>query len=120
MGEALIRFDSKLTTLKRADLCSLRNGYFGEKAGYPHIALSFLSATLRLRPEGNCMEFEIIDSDELARRWNLPATWVREQCRTRCLDPIPHIRLGRYVRFRWASPELREWLARRQFGKKSS
>ena len=29
-------------------------------------------------------------------------------------DRIPHLRLGKYVRFRWGSPELAQWLARRQ------
>ena len=55
--------------------------------------------------------YEIIDSVELARRWVLPASWVREHVRSRVTDPIPHIRFGRYVRFRWGSPELEGWLA---------
>jgi len=61
--------------------------------------------------------FEVLTAEELAERWRLPASWVREQCRTRCADPIPHIRLGRYVRFSWGSPELTEWWGRRQSGK---
>ncbi len=61
--------------------------------------------------------FEIIDSDELARRWNLPPSWVREQVRARAADPIPHLRFGRYVRFAWGSPELAGWLERRRSGK---
>jgi hypothetical protein len=32
-------------------------------------------------------------------------------------DPIPHLRLGRYIRFRWGSPELEAWLKRRLFAK---
>jgi hypothetical protein len=40
--------------------------------------------------------YEIIDSVELARRWVLPASWVRDHVRTRTTDPIP----------RWGSPEL--------------
>ena len=57
------------------------------------------------------MRYEIIDSVELARRWVLPTSWVREHVRSRVTDPIPHIRFGRYVRFRWGSPELEGWLA---------
>jgi hypothetical protein len=57
--------------------------------------------------------YEIIDSVELARRWVLPASWVREQVRKQARDPIPHIRFGKYVRFRWGSPELNDWLHRR-------
>jgi hypothetical protein len=55
--------------------------------------------------------YEIIDSVELARRWVLSASWVRDHVRSRTTDPIPHIRFGRYVRFRWGSPELEGWLA---------
>ncbi len=58
--------------------------------------------------------FEIIGADELAQRLNLPASWVRDQVRTRATDPIPHLRFGRYVRFQWAHPDLTEWLERRR------
>jgi len=57
--------------------------------------------------------FEVIDSEELARRWAVPESWVREQVRTRATDPIPHLRFGKYVRFQWGSPVLDEWIARR-------
>jgi hypothetical protein len=62
---------------------------------------------------GNAMEHEMIDSIELARRWSLPTSWVREHTRARALDPIPHIRFGKYVRFRRGSPELNRWLEKR-------
>jgi hypothetical protein len=55
---------------------------------------------------------EIIDSKELASRWKLPETWVRDGVRRRTKDPIPHIRFGKYVRFVWGSPELVEWFDR--------
>jgi len=58
--------------------------------------------------------FEVLTAEELASRWRVPETWVRDQTRSRCLDPIPHIRLGRYVRFSWNSPELAAWWKRRQ------
>jgi hypothetical protein len=57
--------------------------------------------------------YEFIDSKELALRWNLPESWVREQVRRRSPDPIPHVRFKKYVRFRWGSPELEEWTGRR-------
>ena len=41
--------------------------------------------------------YEVLTAEELASRWRVPESWVREQTRSRCLDPIPHIRLGRYV-----------------------
>jgi len=41
----------------------------------------------------------------------VPETWVRSRTNAkRTRDPIPHFRLGRYVRFPWGSEELREWL----------
>ena len=57
---------------------------------------------------------EIIDSAELARRWNVPETWIREYTRCRTQYTIPHIRLGRYVRFAWGSPDLDQWLQQRR------
>jgi hypothetical protein len=61
-------------------------------------------------------QYEIIDSAELAKRWNLPESWVREQVRKRAVDPLPHVRYGKYVRFRWSSPELEGWQERRIVG----
>jgi hypothetical protein len=58
-------------------------------------------------------EHEIIQPEELARRWSVPESWIREQTRSRCGDPLPCIRFGKYVRFIWASPELNAWLERR-------
>jgi hypothetical protein len=59
------------------------------------------------------LEYEIIDCVELARRWCLPESWVRGRVLQGVSDPIPHLRFGRYVRFRWGSPELNSWLERR-------
>jgi hypothetical protein len=59
---------------------------------------------------------EVLTAGELASRWRVPESWVREQTRSRCMDPIPHVRLGRYVRFIWNSPELNAWWKRRQVG----
>jgi len=56
---------------------------------------------------------EFIASGELARRWGVPVSWVRDQVRARALDPLPHINFGKYVRFLWNSPDLEEWVARR-------
>jgi len=56
---------------------------------------------------------EFIDSRELARRLGVPTTWIEERVRTRAEDKIPHLRLGKYVRFAWGSQELAEWLSKR-------
>lgn len=63
--------------------------------------------------------FEVIDSAELAKRWRLPVTWIREQTRSRATDPLPHIRLGRYVRFEWGSPGLLRWWEKRRTGSRN-
>ncbi len=57
--------------------------------------------------------YEFIDNKELASRWALPESWIREQVRSRAADPLPHIRFGKYVRFRWGIPELDGWAERR-------
>jgi hypothetical protein len=62
---------------------------------------------------GEHKTYEYIDSAELASRWKLPVSWVRDQVRRRATDPLPHVRFGKYVRFRWGSPELEGWAERR-------
>ena len=57
---------------------------------------------------------EIIDSAELAKRWGVPETWVRDQVRKRAFDPIPHVRLGKYIRFEYGSEPLNDWWSRRR------
>jgi hypothetical protein len=47
--------------------------------------------------------FEMIDCTELGKRWSLPASWVKEQTRSRAADPLPCVRFGKYVRFAWGS-----------------
>jgi hypothetical protein len=60
------------------------------------------------------MAYEVINSRELAQRWGLPESWVRDNVRNRSTDPIPHLRFGRYVRFEFGSAELQQWLERRR------
>jgi len=60
------------------------------------------------------MANEIIDSTELAERWRLPESWIRDQVRNRSSDPIPHLKFGRYVRFEFGSKELQDWVERRR------
>jgi hypothetical protein len=60
--------------------------------------------------------FELIDASELAARWNVPESWIRNHTRQRTPQEqrIPCVRLGRYVRFEWGSTRLEEWLARQR------
>jgi len=59
---------------------------------------------------------ELIDSAELAARWRVPESWIRNRTRSRTpiSERIPCVRLGRYVRFQWGSLRLSEWLAKKQ------
>jgi hypothetical protein len=55
----------------------------------------------------------LVDSATLASCWNVPESWIRSRTnRKRTDDPIPHVRLGRYIRFRLGSQELDAWLNR--------
>jgi len=56
--------------------------------------------------------YEFIDTRELARRLTVPASWIRDQVRARSEDPLPHVNLGKYVRF-LGSPALELWITRR-------
>jgi hypothetical protein len=59
---------------------------------------------------------EMIDSPELATRWRVPESWIRNRTRPRTPKEkrIPCVRLGRYVRFRWGSTELENWLEKQR------
>ena len=62
---------------------------------------------------GSSSAVEIIDAPELARRLRVPASWVRQRAtspRFVSEQRIPHVRFGRYIRFRWGSAELKAWL----------
>jgi predicted DNA-binding transcriptional regulator AlpA len=56
----------------------------------------------------------LLTADEVAQMLRVSPSWIREKCRERALvrdaDPFPHVRLGKYVRFRWT--EVSHWLDR--------
>ena len=33
--------------------------------------------------------YEVVDAIELAQRWRVPVSWIREQTRNRAADPLP-------------------------------
>ena len=41
---------------------------------------------------------DILTPEELAAKLKVPDSWVYEKTRGRCRNPIPCLRLGRYVR----------------------
>lgn len=55
----------------------------------------FFNISPRLKAE------DILTPEELAARLKVPDSWVYEKTRARCRNPIPCLRLGRYVRFDW-------------------
>lgn len=62
----------------------------------------------------------LLTPEELAAKLAVPPSWVRERTRERARiregDPLPCIRLGRYVRFSWAQVEA--WVIRQSEAKR--
>ena len=57
---------------------------------------------------------QILTLSELAARLKVSERWVYEKCRRRCLNPLPVIRIGRYLRFDWL--EVSAWLRQQSGG----
>jgi len=64
---------------------------------------SFLHISPGLKPE------DILTPEEVAARLKVPESWVYEKTRARCRNPMPCLRLGRYIRFDWNA--VINWLA---------
>jgi hypothetical protein len=93
---------------------TLPDGYseFAENADAP-APRGPSSSAVKDGDAGRLTVYEFIDSRELARRLTVPASWIRDQVRARSEDPLPHVNLGKYVRFLWGSPALELWISRR-------
>ena len=46
------------------------------------------------------MEDELLTAAEVAQFLRVPLSWVYERCRVGAIDPLPHLKLGKYLRFR--------------------
>ena len=59
---------------------------------------------------------EILNTAGLAAKLTTPESWIRSRVQPRCPESerIPHLRLGRYIRFLWNSPELNDWIESRK------
>ena len=55
---------------------------------------------------------QILTIDELASRLKTSRRWVYEKSRRRCQNPLPVIRIGRYLRFDWVS--VSAWLRQQE------
>ena len=51
---------------------------------------------------------QILTLAEIADRLKVSQRWVYEKTRNRCQDPLPCIRIGRYLRFDWH--DVSAWL----------
>jgi hypothetical protein len=78
---------------------------------------TFVIAEKPIEP-GQLDSNHILRPTELAERLKVPVSWVYENTRNRAsvrnADPLPSIRMGKYLRFYW--PEVEKWLSRRQGG----
>jgi predicted DNA-binding transcriptional regulator AlpA len=85
------------------------------KAGKPRKAIEIQAhpSELTLTPPVTIPPI-LLRSPELAAKLAVPVTLVREKTRVRArerdADPLPLVRLGKYVRFDWA--EVEAWLKR--------
>jgi excisionase family DNA binding protein len=57
------------------------------------------------------MSDRLLDAKEVARRLNVPETWVRAETRA---GRMPHLELGRYRRYSW--PDVEDWLETQRAG----
>jgi excisionase family DNA binding protein len=57
------------------------------------------------------MSDRLLTAAEVAERLSVPESWVRQESRE---NRMPHVRLGRYVRFDW--PAVVEWLEEQRAG----
>jgi excisionase family DNA binding protein len=53
-------------------------------------------------------ENELMTVPEIAAFLKVPVSWVYERTRRRGIQRLPHVRLGKYLRF--SMPEIKEWL----------
>ena len=55
---------------------------------------------------------ELMTVAEIAGFLKVPVSWVYERTRRRGIDKLPHVRLGKYLRF--SLSEIRTWLEKRR------
>jgi len=51
---------------------------------------------------------ELMTVPEIAAFLKVPASWVYERTRRSGIEQIPHVKLGKYLRF--SIPEVKTWL----------
>ena len=80
--------------------------------------MSFTIVDAPLQP-GRLDPTNLLTPEQLAERLQVQVSFIYENTRKRAgrrnADPLPCIRMGKYLRFYW--PEVEKWLERRQGGK---
>jgi hypothetical protein len=80
--------------------------------------MSFMIADAPIQP-GKLEPSHILTPEQLAERLQVQVSFIYENTRARAgvrnADPLPFIRMGKYLRFYW--PEVEKWLQRRQGGR---
>lgn len=51
---------------------------------------------------------QILTVEELAARMKVGKSWIYEKTRSRSGDPLPVLRIGKYIRFYW--PDVSDWI----------
>jgi len=59
--------------------------------------------------EADCSE-TLLTVAEVAELLRVPVSWVYVRTRRRGIDRLPHLKLGKYLRF--SEPEIANWLQR--------
>jgi hypothetical protein len=77
--------------------------------------MSFTIADAPVQP-GKLEPSYILTPEQLAERLQVKPSWIYEQTRNRSgvrnPDPLPHIKMGLYLRFDW--PDVVAWLERQK------
>jgi hypothetical protein len=78
---------------------------------------TFVITAAPIQP-GKLDHAHILTPKQLAERLQVQVSFIYENTRKRAgirnVDPLPSIRMGKYLRFYW--PEVEKWLERRQGG----
>ena len=70
-----------------------------------HSATSNHAKQNAVTPNNSAAVLEILTPQQVAERLQVPVSWIYEQSRNRSSirvpDPLPHMKLGRYLRYDW-------------------
>lgn len=80
-------------------------------------AVQLSNAAQKAEPSQTAVEVTVailLTPEQLALKLSVSPSWIREKTRERArqrdADPLPVVRLGKYVRFRWT--DIDAWLKR--------